>query len=309
MASDNPDEWWQHAPEGQQKKESPSGQWQQGYQSQGGQPGVQWGQTAGQVPQPVPQSSAWEVPPLGSGGQGGPPQNNNATLIAVLAVVVVLVLAGVAGLVILRSGGSEENTAAAASATTETTGATTTTATQTTTSAAPPAEGTPALKEGLSPVVLFGPTFEDGEDTYTMAFKDWPFAFRTPGSWGCMKGSIDTIPDAQAWGCIDEGNSSAGQRVNLMLRKCPSTCDAATRTGFDRDWFDKEGAAKQFDPNTSYVETLESDKGKYTIDLSRYVAAEPGGEPVWQVGVFVESPSATKDAVMKTLNDILTQTQ
>ncbi|MFI5716651.1 hypothetical protein [Nocardia sp. NPDC051750] len=311
MASDNPDEWWQHAPEGQQNKNSPSGQWQQGYQSQGGQqsPAAPWGQTAGQVPQPPPPQGAWEVPPLGSGGQGGPPRNNGP-LIAVLAVVVVLVLVGVVGMVLLRSGGSQENTASATSAATGTTDATTTSATSTTTTSAPaPAPGTPAFEEGLTPVVLRGSTFQDGEDTYTMAFKDWPFAFRTPGSWGCMKGSVDKIPDAQAWGCVDEGDSSAGQRVNLILRKCPATCDPATRVQFDNDWFDKDGAAEQFDPNTSYVETASNDKGKYTIDLSRYIAAEQGGEPVWQLGVYVESPSATKDAVLKTLNDILTQTQ
>lgn len=307
MASDNPDEWWQHAPDGQQNKNSPSGQWQQGNPAQGGQPGVQWGHSGAQFPQPTPQQGAWEVPPL---GHTGPPRNNNTTLIAVLAVVVVLVLAGVAGLVLLRSGGSQENAAAATSTTTTTTSAATTSATATTsTSAAAPAPGTPALREGLSPVVLLGPTFQDGEDTYTMAFKDWPFAFRTPGSWGCMKGTIDSIPDANAWGCVDEGDSKAGQRVNLMVRKCPTTCDAATRTTFDEAWFDKADAAKEFDPNTRYVETPANEDGKYTIDLSRYFAAEPGGEPVWQVGVFVESPTATKDAVLKTLNDVLTQTQ
>ncbi|MEU1982643.1 hypothetical protein [Nocardia sp. NPDC019395] len=308
MASDNPDEWWQHAPEGQQNKNAPSGQWQQGYQSQGGQqnPAAPWGQNPGQVPPPGPQG-AWEIPPLGSGGQGSPPRNNGP-LIAVLAVVVALVLVGVVGMVILRSGGSEENTAAATStANTETTGTSATTTTST--SAPAPAPGTPALKEGLKPVALIGPTFQDGEDTYTMAFKDWPFAFRTPGSWGCMAGSVEKFPDAKAWGCVDEGNSSAGQRVNLIMRKCPATCDPATRVQFNDAWFDKPGSATQFDPDTSYVETPTSDKGKYTIDLSRYIAVEPGGEPSWQLGVFVESPSATKDAVLKTLNDILTQTQ
>lgn len=306
MTSDNPDEWWQHAPEGQQKKDTPSGQWQQGYQS-GGPPGTQWGQSAPGYPQPVPQQGAWEVPPLGSGGHGGPPRNTNTTLIAVLAVVAVLVLAGVAGIVILRSGGSEENSIAAPSAATTT--PSTSTAPSTTTSTSPPEPGEPTFEEGATPVVLFGPTFADGEDTYTMAFKDWPFAFRTPGSWGCLKGSIETIPDAVAWGCVDEGNSAAGQRVNLMLRKCPTTCDEATRTRFDTEWFDDGAAAKEFDSDTSYVEKPTNDKGKYSIDLSRYIAGAEGGEPSWQLGVYVESPSATKDAVLKTLNDILTQTQ
>lgn len=313
MASDNPDEWWQHSPEGQQKN-SPSEQWQQGYPPQGGQPGpgAQWGQNAGHEPSPTPPPGAWEVPPLDAGGYGGPPSKNNGPLIAVLVAVVVLVLIGVVGLVALQGRGSEENTATGTSSevtdSVQPSRSTTTTSTTPTTSALP-SSGEPVLREGLAPVAVLGPTWQAGESTYTMAFKDWPFAFRAPGSWGCMKGSIEKIPDAQAWGCVDEGNSAAGQKVNLILRKCPATCDAATRAQFDADWFDEPGKARTFDDRTSYVETAVNEEGKYSVDFSRFFAAEPGGEPGWQVGVFVESPAAGKDVVLKTLNDVATQTQ
>ncbi|WP_328392216.1 hypothetical protein [Nocardia sp. NBC_00416] len=322
MASDNPDEWWRHSPEGQQKS-SPSGQWQQGYQSQGGQhstggqqsTGGQWGPAAGHGPQPTPQQGAWEVPPLDAGGYGSPPPKSNGPLIAVLVAVVVLVLVGVVGLVVLQSRGSAEDpadiAAGTSSAVTDSAGpsaSASATSTTATTSALPSA-GEPALREGVAPVAILGPTWQAGEDTYTMAFKGWPFAFRTPGSWGCMKGSVDKIPDAEAWGCVDEGNSAAGQKVNLILRKCPATCDAATRTRFDNEWFDAPGTAQRFDDRTSYVQTASNQQGKFTVDFSRYIAAEPGGEPVWQLGVFVESPPGSKDAVLKTLNDISTQTQ
>ncbi|MEV0105417.1 hypothetical protein AB0H42_03620 [Nocardia sp. NPDC050799] len=313
MASDNPDEWWQHSPEGQQKS-SPSGQWQQGYPAQGGQqdPGVQWGQTAGYGPHPTPQQGAWEVPPPGSGGYGGPPSKNNGPLIAVLVAVVVLVLIGVVGLVALQSRDSAENTAAGTPAQVSDSARPSSSAPATSTTAttsALPSAGEPALRAGLAPVAVLGPTWQDGESTYTMAFKDWPFAFRTPGSWGCLKGSVDKIPDAQAWGCVDESNSAAGQRVNLILRKCPATCDAATQAQFNADWFDAPDTARKFDDRTSYVETAANDEGKFTVDFSRFFAVEPGGEPVWQVGVYVESPTATKDVVLKTLNDVATQTQ
>ncbi|WP_327147564.1 hypothetical protein [Nocardia sp. NBC_01329] len=314
MASDNPDEWWRHSPAGQQKN-TPAEQRQQGYRPPpAGQPdsGVQWGQSAGHGPQPVPPKGAWEVPPLGAGGYGDPPPKSNGPLIAVLVTVVVLVLVGVIGLVVLQSRGSAENTASATSSavtdsaqSSEPASATSTTAT----TSALPSSDEPVLREGLAPVAVLGPTWQAGESTYTMAFKGWPFAFRAPGSWGCMKGSIENIPDAQAWGCVDEGNSAAGQRVNLAIRKCPATCDAATRVGFDADWFTEPDKARTFDDRTSYVETAVNDKGKYSVEFSRYFAADPGGEPVWQVGVFVESPTAAKDTVLKTLNDVATQTQ
>lgn len=309
MASDNPGEWWQHSPEGQEKK-SPSGQWQQGYSSQGGQsaPGIPWGHTGGQVPQP-PQQGAWEVPPLNSGGYGGAPQQNKGPMLAVLGVVVALVLVGVIGLVVLRSQGTEENTGTGTSTQSSESSSSSSPASTTTTTSAAPSAGTPVLREGLPPVAILGPTWQEGEDTYTMAFEGWPFAFRVPGSWGCLKGSIQNIPDAQAWGCIDEGNPDAGQKLNVMLRKCPSTCDAATQAEFDAEWLDDTAAAEHVDDRTAYVETASNEEGKFAIDFSRFFAAEPGGEPGWQVGVYLESPPATKDAVLKTLNDIATQTQ
>lgn len=307
MASDNPGEWWQHSPEGQEKK-PPPGQWQQGYSSPPGRsdPGNSWDHPAGRIPQPAPQQGAWEVPPLGS---GGPPRKNNGPLLAVLGVVVVLVLVGVVGLVVLRSQGSEENTATATSTRSGESSSSTSSASATTTAGASPSAGTPVLREGLTPVAILGPTWQEGEDTYTMAFKDWPFAFRAPGSWGCLKGSVDNIPDAQAWGCVDEGNPDSGQRFDLMLRKCPAACDAATQEQFNAAWFDDPAAAERVDDRTAYVETAANGEGKFVLDFSRFFAAEPGGEPVWQVGVYLESPQATKDAVLKTLNDVATQTQ
>ncbi|WP_157106195.1 hypothetical protein [Nocardia sienata] len=313
MASDDPDAWWQHSPAAQEKN-SPAGQWQQEQPAHGGhpEPGAPWGRSAASGPYPAPQQGAWEVPPLGAGGFGGPPPKNTGPLIAVLIAVVVLVLVGVVGLVALQSRGSAENSAAAmstpASGSNSPSASAAATSTTATTSESPSA-GTPVLREGLSPVAILGPTWQAGEQTYTMAFQGWPFAFRAPGSWGCMKGSIDRIPDAQAWGCVDESDPGAGQKINLILRKCPTTCDAAAQAAMNAVWFDNPAGAEHVDDRTAYVETASNEEGKFAVDFSRFFAAEPGGEPVWQVGVYLESPPATKDVVLKTLNDVATQTQ
>lgn len=319
MVSDDPHEWWKSAPEGQ-GRESSAGQWQQG---QGAPPTVHWGETAGRVSQPgMPgpgqpgpygpaPTGPYEAPPLGStGGWGGPPaRNNNGPLIAVLVVVVVLALAGVVGLVVLRGSDSGGDIVAADT----TTAATATSRSATHTTAAAPtsaaAEGEPQLRT-VPPVAVLGPTWLDSDKTYTMAFKGWPFAFRTAGSWGCMKGSIEGIPDAQAWRCVDESDSSADQRVDIILRKCATTCDSDTQRRYDADWLkDKAGQATRFDDRTAYVEERSNERGRYSVDLSRYFADPSGGELVWQVGVYAESPPATKDVVLKALNDIVTQTQ
>ncbi|WP_157224125.1 hypothetical protein [Nocardia paucivorans] len=322
MVSDDPHEWWKSTSEGQ-GRESSSGQWQQ---AQGAPPTVHWDATAGRVPQPgmpgqpVPGQTGpygptpagpYEIPPLGAtGGWGGPPaRNSNGPLIAVLVVVVVLALAGVVGLVVLRGSDSEENTTATG---TTTATASTTRSTSRTTSAAPTSalSGDEPQLRTVPSVVVLGPIWGDGEDTYTMAFKGWPFAFRTARSWGCLKGSIDAIPDAQAWRCVDESNRNAGQRVDIILRKCPTTCDADTQRRYNADWL-KENAdrATRFDDRTVYVVEQSNERGRYSVDLSRYFADPSGGELVWQVGVYAESPPATKEVVLKAVNDIVTQTQ
>jgi hypothetical protein len=167
---------------------------------------------------------------------------------------------------------------------------------------------TPALRQVPARSVV-GPTFGANEETYTMAFPGWPFAFRAPKTWGCLAGKVDNLPDAKAWVCVDEHNTNARQKVNVMFRPCPTTCTPAERQTMNNAWFDQPTKARQGgDDRTFLVETQRNDKGYYTIDFSHFFGPQPGQPLKWQVGVFVQSPPETKDAVLKTLNDIFTQT-
>jgi hypothetical protein len=152
-----------------------------------------------------------------------------------------------------------------------------------------------------------GPTFAPGEDTYTMDFTGWPFAFRTPGTWGCAGGNVD-LPDAKGWVCIDEGNPGSGQKVQIMLRPCPAPCGKAERDRRTKQWFDPGAKGKVFDELTTYVETPADAKGRYTLDMSHFFAAESGGTPEWQVGIGAFAPPAGKADIQKIFNDVLTQT-
>jgi hypothetical protein len=174
---------------------------------------------------------------------------------------------------------------------------------------AAPTGAVPSGKPSLRAVParkLVGSTYADGDDTYTMAFTGWPFAFRTPGTWGCVAGRVE-IPQAKAWVCIDEGNPGNGQRLQIMLRPCPGSCGAADRARLNTEWFDPGAKAKTYDENTSFVETAKDAKGRYTLDMSHYFQAD-GDDQTWQVGVGAYSPPATKADIQKTINDVLTQT-
>ncbi|GAA3334885.1 hypothetical protein GCM10020358_01000 [Amorphoplanes nipponensis] len=165
--------------------------------------------------------------------------------------------------------------------------------------------GKPTLRS-LPVRKLVGPAYAAGEKTYTMGFGGWPFAFRTPGSWGCVAGRLD-LPEAKAWVCVDEGNPGSGQRLQIMLRPCPAPCGATERDRLSTEWFDPGAKARAFDESTWYVETPRDAKGRYTLDMSHFFT-DPGGAGMWQVGVGAFSPPATRTAIQKVFNDVLTQT-
>ncbi|WP_213453974.1 hypothetical protein [Rhizomonospora bruguierae] len=168
--------------------------------------------------------------------------------------------------------------------------------------------GRPVLRN-VSPVTVVGPSFAAGEETYTMRFDGWPFAFRTPGSWGCLGGKT-TIPNAKAWVCVDERNTDAKQKVNVLLRPCPTTCTAAEQVAMNRVWLDEPEKAEVLRQRTYYVETRTNGEGMYTVDGSHFFSGseDPADRALrWQVGVFIKSPPETRDVVQKILNDIVTQ--
>ena len=216
-----------------------------------------------------------------------------------LAVAAVLVLACVAAIVVVAlrqvdglslDAGSTVGTAVAAAAETE-----------------DDPDDVSALRD-VPPVSVVGPTWDDWDDTYTMDFDGWPFAFRVGGTWGSLGGTVSRFPDDPARGCVDE-RGGAGQRVNLVLQECPDGCTAELRAGRDAEWFDDPGRVVVVDEYTSYLETPVNEDGKYTVELSRYFGDGAGGSPTWRVLVYVESPPDTRAVVQAALNDVVTQTQ
>lgn len=177
-----------------------------------------------------------------------------------------------------------------------------------------PEPGTGADEPTLRAVpdrTVTGPSYAAGDKTFTMTLKDFPFAFRTPATWGCLSATVD-IPDARAWVCVDEGNPfDAGaaapdrsQRAQIMLRQCPAPCGKGERATLDRDWFDGQ-SPKAVDERTSFVETARDDKGRYTIDMSHFFPGDGGTQ--WQVAVWAYSDPADRAVPQKIVNDMLTQ--
>jgi len=238
------------------------------------------------------------------GSIGPPPQKHRgmpaAVALAVVPLVVLLCVCGVLGVTALVGGAANDDPVARPLPV----------PTRTTRTLPPPAPEPSSGKPALKPVparTLVGPAYAAGEDTYTMAFTGWPFAFRTPRTWGCVAGRLD-LPQAKAWVCIDEADPDNGQRMQIMLRPCPAPCGAAERARLTTEWFDPGAKARVHDERTSYVETPRDAKGRYTLDMSHFFAATPGGDLEWQVGIGAFTPPEAKADIQKMFNDVLTQT-
>jgi hypothetical protein len=173
------------------------------------------------------------------------------------------------------------------------------------TAPAPGGSAKPALKD-VPQLRVLGPVYGPRESTYTMDFAGWPFAFRTPGTWGCIAGRV-ALPDTQARVCIDEGDPGAKHRVGVALRACAKPCSPATQRSYVKQWYDAGQTAKTWDPRTTFAEGR-TPSGLYALDLCRFFGAVRGGPPAWQVCVTGSSPDATKATVQKVVNEIVSQT-
>ncbi|NLU81990.1 hypothetical protein [Rhodococcus sp. HNM0569] len=164
--------------------------------------------------------------------------------------------------------------------------------------------GDPVLRD-LPAGPLFGPAWTDDDDTYTMTFDGWPFAFRTAGDVNCFAGSLDELPDARGWPCRAPGGA---ERVALVLQKCPTDCSAPLPSDFGPPWLDDPAAALRPDDRTAYTENSSDERGRYAVDLVRFVAGTPGGAPEYRLGVYAYAPADDADRIRRTLTDIVTQT-
>lgn len=174
----------------------------------------------------------------------------------------------------------------------------------------PDGDGRPQLRP-VEPISVLGPTFPRNADTYTMAFPGWPFAFRTPGTWGCVRGTIHRWPDLEAWQCVDESGGNPDHIVVVTLWDCPDGCTQSTQQELVETWLDFPNRAERA-PNTPtyYVENEyrnDSDRLTYSVDLSHFAAGPSGGELRWMVGVYGESPHDGRQIVQQVINDIITQ--
>jgi hypothetical protein len=170
-------------------------------------------------------------------------------------------------------------------------------------SASPSAPAGPERRD-LPARTLVGASFASGEQTYAMKLNGMPFAFNTPPTWGCLRASVDGLPDAVVWRCIDEQAGSGRPQIDLAAAKCASTCTAAERDNVDKKAMSKVPSYTTKDATTRYAERTEA--GKYLLTVNHTFAINGQN---WVLLIDAEASKAEhKPGVQKTVNDIWSQT-
>lgn len=164
------------------------------------------------------------------------------------------------------------------------------------------------------PGPVAGPTYGDGEPTYLMELTEsgFPFDFRAPGSWGCMKGSVEGRPEVQGWVCIDETGIWGGEepevrsRAEIWVEPCPRPCGSAEWRELRETGLDHPQGLTATDATTRYGETSLGSGERVQLTMS-HIFDEQDGRPTKHLGVEVTGAADDITTMQKLINELRTR--
>jgi hypothetical protein len=214
--------------------------------------------------------------------------------VALIAGVVLVLAAGAAAAAFVLPGRAKD-----------TGGGPTTTSPSPSASPSPSVTPRPTFQATAAPVAVLGTTWQPGEATKVQDFETWPFAFRTPADVTCE--FYVGEPDYKAHNC-NWGTQPNHTVMAFVVRRCVNSCDATEQAQFETmtPW-KPDGALAATDATTKFVEVDYGD-GREQFTMLHYFGTTAGGPLQWVVIVQGNTPKQLRDPVLKTMNDVRSQT-
>jgi hypothetical protein len=162
-----------------------------------------------------------------------------------------------------------------------------------------PSAAAPNGKPGL----VAGPTYGEGEKTYHMKLRGFPFEFDAPGTWGCMRS--DKEPFDSRWICVDDGGrfggAGSGAGGMVAVEQCPGNCEEKrlerTLVVDAADW-------RRTDSSTMYAEIVGEDAdGQRVVRVAMTHVHDGTG-----IVVQLTGPPDQKATMQKLINEIRART-
>jgi hypothetical protein len=163
----------------------------------------------------------------------------------------------------------------------------------------------PTFQEAAAPVAVLGGTWQAGEATRVQDFETWPFAFRTPADAACQY--FVGEPGYKAHNCT-WGVQPNHTVMAFVVRRCVNSCDATEQAQFETmtPW-KPDGVLAPTDPTTKFV-AVDYGDGRVQFTMVHYFGTTAGGPLQWVVIVQGNTSKPLQDPVLKTLNDVRSQT-
>jgi len=163
----------------------------------------------------------------------------------------------------------------------------------------------PSFRSSATPMTVLGDNWEPGDSTKIQAFGDWPFAFRTPSDATCT--FYVGEPDYKAINC-EWGTGAKHTIMAYVVRKCAKGCDATERATFETmtPW-KPDTTLSDKDATTRFGE-VNYGGGREQFTMLHYFGVPPADGPQWVTIVQGNCPLEDRELVLKTMNDIRSQT-
>jgi hypothetical protein len=168
-----------------------------------------------------------------------------------------------------------------------------------------PTEVFPELAAAAAPVSVFGATWLPTDQTKTQSFGNWPFAFRTPADVTCEFWVGES--NYKAFNC-NRGVNPAHTVMAIVIRRCANHCDATEQAQLETmtPW-KPDVTLTTKDPVTRFGHVDYGD-GRQQFTMVHFFGKSAGAPLEWVVIFQGNSPTADHEPVLKTANDIRSQT-
>ena len=159
-----------------------------------------------------------------------------------------------------------------------------------------------------------GPTYGEGEQTFLMDLDGFPFDFRAPKTWGCVR-SGNPGPGAVRWVCVDDSYAFSGKPGVppggiIEVKRCPSACSPTQWTRIRDELPDIDANWQRTDATTTYAEWAvgAGESARVSVAMSHVFGTKSTGSRDTHVAVRLAGPPSETKTLQKIVNEIRAQT-
>src|SRR5262249_30069073 len=163
----------------------------------------------------------------------------------------------------------------------------------------------PTFQPSAAPVAVLGPPRHPRGATENQDFAERPVSVPSPAP--AQREVWVGEPDYKAHNC-KWGTGPQHTVMAFVIHRCVNSCDATEQAQFETMTPWKPDATLATKDATTKFGDVNYGDGREQLTMLHYFGIEPGGPPQWVVMVQGNCPTQNRELVLKTINDVRSQT-